>query len=254
MTTLFISDLHLCAQRPAITGLFLEFLRNDAVKADALYILGDLFEYWIGDEAAESDEYRPIVAGMRALRATGPALYVMRGNRDFLMGKEFEGRSGARLLPDPTIIDLYGNSVLLMHGDSLCTDDVEYQAFRTMVRSETWQREYLSKTVAERDAISRRYRQMSKTATANKRPEIMDVNQDAVATAMRQHQVYELIHGHTHRPGQHSFDLDGRRARRNVLGDWYEQGSVLRCTRQDWALQTLPLQSRRAGSTALPAC
>jgi UDP-2,3-diacylglucosamine hydrolase len=254
MTTLFISDLHLCAQRPAITELFLEFLHNDAAKADALYILGDLFEYWIGDEAAGNSDYRPIIAGIRALRAAGPALYVMRGNRDFLMGTEFARQSGARLLPDPTIIDLYGSPVLLMHGDSLCTDDVEYQAFRKMVRSETWQREYLSKTVAERDAISRRYRQMSKTATANKRPEIMDVNQDAVATVMREHQVYELIHGHTHRPAQHGFELDGRRARRNVLGDWYEQGSVLRCTAHEWRLQTLPLQQRRAGGTALPVC
>lgn len=253
MTTLFISDLHLCAQRPAITELFLQFLRNEATKADALYILGDLFEYWIGDEAALNGEYRPIIAGMGALRAAGPALYVMRGNRDFLMGAEFEQQSGARLLPDPTIIDLYGNPVLLMHGDSLCTDDVEYQAFRKMVRSDTWQREYLSKTVAERDAISRRYRQMSKTATANKRPEIMDVNQDAVATVMRQYQVYDLIHGHTHRPGQHSFDLDGRRARRNVLGDWYEQGSILRCTAHEWTLQALPLQQRRVGSTGSPA-
>jgi UDP-2,3-diacylglucosamine hydrolase len=254
MTTLFISDLHLCAQRPAITELFLEFLRDDAAKADALYILGDLFEYWIGDEAAGNGEYRPIIADMRALCAAGPPLYVMRGNRDFLMGAEFARQSGARLLPDPTIIDLYGKPVLLMHGDSLCTDDVEYQAFRRMVRSETWQREYLSKTVAERDAISRRYRQMSKTATANKRPEIMDVNQGAVATVMRQHQVYELIHGHTHRPGQHDFDLDGRRARRHVLGDWYEQGSVLRCDSHEWTLQTLSVRRRHAGSTALPAC
>ena len=254
MTTLFISDLHLCAQRPAITDLFLEFLRGEAAKADALYILGDLFEYWIGDEAAENDEYRPIIAGMRTLCAAGPALYVMRGNRDFLMGAEFERQSGAHLLPDPTIIDLYGKPVLLMHGDSLCTDDVEYQAFRKMVRSETWQREYLSKTLAERETISRRYREMSKTATANKRLEIMDVNQGAVATVMREHQVYELIHGHTHRPGQHDFDLDGRRARRNVLGDWYEQGSVLRCDAHEWTLQTLPLSQRRAGNTALPAC
>jgi UDP-2,3-diacylglucosamine hydrolase len=253
-TTLFISDLHLCAQRPAITELFLEFLRNEASNADALYILGDLFEYWIGDDAAQKDDYHPIIAGMRALRDAGPALYVMRGNRDFLMGTEFERQSGARLLPDPTIIDLYGKSVLLMHGDSLCTDDVEYQAFRKMVRTEAWQREYLGKSVAEREAISRRYRQMSKTATANKRPEIMDVNQSAVATVMREHQVYDLIHGHTHRPGQHDFDLDGRRARRNVLGDWYEQGSVLRCNAREWTLQVLPMLQHSAGKTALPAC
>ncbi|MDX1489133.1 MAG: UDP-2,3-diacylglucosamine diphosphatase [Acidiferrobacterales bacterium] len=241
MSTLFISDLHLCAERPAITELFVKFLRTRALDADALYILGDLFEYWIGDEAVSRDDYSPVIAGMRALLETGTPIYAMHGNRDFLLGAEFERESGAKLLPDPSLIDLYGTPVLLMHGDSLCTDDVEYQAFRKMVRSEAWQRQYLVKSVAERDAISRRYRELSKNASANKRPEIMDVNQDAVETTMRQHHVYDLIHGHTHRPAQHYFELDGIRARRAVLGDWYEQGSVLRCAGDEWMLQTLPI-------------
>lgn len=241
MSTLFISDLHLCAERPAITELFVEFLRTCATDADALYILGDLFEYWVGDEATSRDDYSPVIGGMRALLETGTPIYVMHGNRDFLLGAEFQQQSGAKLLPEPTLIDLYGTPVLLMHGDSLCTDDVEYQAFRKMVRSEAWQRQYLAKSVAERDAISRRYRELSKNVSANKRPEIMDVNQDAVETMMRQHRVNNLIHGHTHRPAQHYFELDGVRARRAVLGDWYDQGSVLRCAENEWVLQTLPL-------------
>ena len=137
MSTLFISDLHLCAERSAITELFVEFLRTRAPDADALYILGDLFEYWIGDEAMSRDDYSPVITGMRALLEAGTPIYVMHGNRDFLLGAEFEQESGAKLLPDPTLIDLYGTPVLLMHGDSLCTDDVEYQAFRKMVRSDT---------------------------------------------------------------------------------------------------------------------
>lgn len=246
MSTLFISDLHLCAERPAITELFVEFLRTRATAADALYILGDLFEYWIGDEATSRDDYSPVIAGMRALLERGTPIYVMHGNRDFLLAAEFEQQSGAQLLSDPTLIDLYGTPVLLMHGDSLCTDDVEYQAFRKMVRSEVWQREYLAKSVAERDAISRHYRELSKNVSANKRPEIMDVNQDAVEATMRQHGVYDLIHGHTHRPAQHYFELDGVRARRVVLGDWYEQGSVLRCAANEWLLQTIPLAATRS--------
>ena len=241
MSTFFISDLHLCAERPAITELFADFLHARATEADALYILGDLFEYWIGDEATSRDDYRPVIASMRALCEAGTPIYVMHGNRDFLLGATFEQKSGAQLLSDPTLIDLYGTPVLLTHGDSLCTDDVEYQAFRKMVRSEAWQREYLAKSVAERDAISRHYRELSKNVSATKRPEIMDVNQDAVETTMRQHRVYDLIHGHTHRPAQHYFDLDGVRARRAVLGDWYEQGSVLCCAQNAWALQTLAL-------------
>lgn len=244
MSTLFISDLHLCAERPAITKLFVEFLQADAMDADALYILGDLFEYWIGDEATARDDYAPVIAGLRGLREKGRPIYVLHGNRDFLLGAEFERQTGAQLLVDPTVIDLYGRQVLIMHGDSLCTDDVEYQAFRTMVRSEAWQRQYLAKSIAERDAISRRYRELSKTVGATKRPEIMDVNQGAVETTMRRHRVHDLIHGHTHRPAQHHFKLDGVGARRVVLGDWYEQGSVLRCDASDWELRALPLAAR----------
>ncbi len=245
-TTLFISDLHLCGTRPAITGLFLDFLQHRARSADALYILGDLFEYWIGDEAVEQEEFRGIVRGLRQLTASGTPVYVMHGNRDFLMAGGFEKATGCRLLPDPTRVDLHGTPTLLMHGDSMCVDDLEYMTFRTQVRNPAWQREFLGKSVAERDRIVRNFREISKNSTASKKPEIMDVNQQAVEAVMREHGVPRLIHGHTHRPKEHVFTLDNRPARRMVLGDWYEQGSVLSVDARGWALQSLPV-----GKTAI---
>jgi UDP-2,3-diacylglucosamine hydrolase len=241
MTTLFISDLHLTAGRPRITDLFFEFLDREARDAKALYILGDFFEYWIGDDALEQTEFRPIAQALRAVVDAGTPVSLMRGNRDFLLGGRFERETGCRLIEDPTVIDLYGTPVLLMHGDTLCTDDVEYLEFRKMTRAESWQREFLAKSSTERDAIARNNRELSRQATANKAPEIMDVTQSAVANAMREHGVRHLIHGHTHRPGKHTFDLDGEPAHRIVLGDWYRHGSVLRCTGADWTLGELPL-------------
>ena len=240
-TTLFISDLHLCGARPAITGLFLDFLRRRARASDALYILGDLFEYWIGDEAVEQEEFRSIIRGLRELTASGTPVFVMHGNRDFLMGDGFEKATGGRLLKDPAHIDLYGTPTLLMHGDSLCTDDIEYMTFRAKVRNPAWQKEFLGKSVAERDRIVHDFREISKNSTAAKKPEIMDVNQKAVESVMRKHHVQRLIHGHTHRPKEHVFNLDGRPARRMVLGDWYEQGSVLSVDARGWMLEGLPL-------------
>jgi UDP-2,3-diacylglucosamine hydrolase len=157
------------------------------------------------------------------------------------MGEGFARATGCRLLPDPTRIDLYGMTTLLMHGDTLCTDDVEYMAFRAVVRDEKWQREFLARSVAEREALIRRTREYSKMSTSRKKPEIMDVTQHAVEAAMRAHNVHDLIHGHTHRPGEHRFTLDGAPARRMVLGDWYEQGSVLRVTAEGWVLEGLAL-------------
>jgi UDP-2,3-diacylglucosamine hydrolase len=228
--TLFISDLHLSAARPAVTELFLTFLQTEARAARALYILGDLFEYWIGDEAATTDEHGRTVAAMRALADHGVPLYVMHGNRDFLMGTEFARLSGATLLEDPTVIDLYGERTLLMHGDTLCTRDTEHLKFREMVHAPSWQREFLAKPIAEREGVARHYRELSKTATSMKARDIMDVEQIAVEATMRAHGVQRLLHGHTHRPAEHTFMLDGKPARRTVLGDWYEQGSVLRVT------------------------
>lgn len=240
-TTLFISDLHLCGARPAITKLFLNFLQRRARTANALYILGDLFEYWIGDEAVAQKEFQPIIHGLRELTAHGTPVFVMHGNRDFLMAQGFEMASGCRLLVDPTRIDLHGIPTLLMHGDTLCIDDIEYMKFRSEVRNHQWQKEFLSKSIAERDKIVHDYREISKNSTATKKPEIMDVNQQAVASVMSKHRVHRLIHGHTHRPKEHVFSLNGQPARRMVLGDWYDQGSVLRVDARGWILESLPL-------------
>lgn len=246
-TTLFISDLHLCGTRPAITGLFLDFLQQRAHTADALYILGDLFEYWIGDEAVEQEEFHPIIRGLRELTSGGTPVFVMHGNRDFLMSHEFEKATGCRLLSDPTRIDLYGTPTLLMHGDTPCIDDIEYMNFRAKVRGTAWQKEFLAKSVAERDQIVRDFREISKNSTAAKNPEIMDVNQKAVESVMRAHRVQRMIHGHTHRPKEHLFNLDGQPARRMVLGDWYDQGSVLRVDARGWVLESLPLTPKNVG-------
>ncbi len=247
-TTLLISDLHLCGERPAITALFLDFLACEARTADALYILGDLFEFWVGDDAAGQDEFRPTVEGLRALSHSGVPLYFMYGNRDFLLRERFERDTGGRIIPDPTRLDLYGEPTLLMHGDLLCTADTDYLEFRKIVRDPKWQDEFLSKTLAERNGIFTSYREISKNNVAKKPPEIMDAVQSAVEDVMRTHKVWRLIHGHTHRPGEHVFALDGAPARRMVLGAWYEQGSVLRVSANGWSLETLPLQRARGSA------
>jgi UDP-2,3-diacylglucosamine hydrolase len=250
MATLFISDLHLCAERPAVTELFLNFLEGDARDADALYILGDLFEFWLGDDTSDLPDMAPIIRGLRAYSDAGIPLFAMHGNRDFLMREGFEKTSGARLLPDPTVIDLYGQPTLISHGDFLCIDDVEYQEFRRMVREPAVQERFLSGTVEERKAIVRTYRDASRESTAAKPLEIMDVNPDAVRDAMRKYKVRRFIHGHTHRPGIHDFQLDGQDAQRIVLGDWYDHGSVLVCTPESCELQGLLMDSQRAGNSS----
>ena len=239
-TTLFISDLHLCDQRPAITRLFLGFLAGEARTADALYILGDLFEFWVGDDATGENEFRRVIDGLAGLTRAGVPLRMMYGNRDFLMRKRFEEVTGGRLILDPLRIELYGEPTLLMHGDLLCTADTDYMKFRAMVRDPAWQGDFLAKSLAERNGIFNNYREISKATTTKKPPEIMDVAQSAVENVMRRHNVRRLIHGHTHRPGEHVFTLDGAPARRMVLGAWYEQGSVLRVDAKGWALSTLP--------------
>lgn len=239
MSTLFISDLHLAPERPAMVGLFLDFLQGRARSAEALYILGDLFEYWIGDDAGHAPEVQPITAALRTLTQSGVPVYVMHGNRDFLLGAEFEAATGCRLLADPSVIDLHGERVLVMHGDTLCTDDVDYLKFRAMVRNPPWIAGFLAKSIPERLAMVREVREVSKTAMAAKKPEIMDVNTDAVAAAFHAHGVRHLIHGHTHRPAQHRFDLDGQPVQRTVLGDWYDQGSVLSCDAGGCSLEAL---------------
>ena len=238
MSILFISDLHLSGERENITELFIEFLEQRASKADALYILGDLFEVWPGDDMIQPD-YLQSISALKQLADSGIPLYVMQGNRDFLMAKQFEEVSGATLIEDPTVIDLYGTATLLMHGDTLCTDDVDYQKFRTMVRNPSWQSDFLSKSIKERLAMTTKYREISKEKTAEKKMDIMDVNQQTVETVMREKNINQLIHGHTPRPAIHDFTADEQKMKRIVLGDWFEQGSVLVCDEKGCQLESI---------------
>ena len=238
MSTLFISDLHLSGERESITKLFIDFLEKRASKADALYILGDLFEVWPGDDMIQPD-YEESITKMKQLADNGLPLYIMQGNRDFLMAEKFSEVSGATLIEDPTVIDLYGTPTLLMHGDTLCTDDVDYQKFRAMVRDPHWQNEFLAKSTEERLAMTAKYRNISKDAMSKKSMDIMDVNQGAVEKAMLEQEIHQLIHGHTHRPAIHDFVVNSEKMKRIVLGDWYEQGSVLVCDEKGCQLESL---------------
>ena len=227
--SIFVSDLHLCPSRAAVNRIFFDFVRGPASQSDALYILGDLFEYWAGDDDI-GDEFNAAVArALRELSTHGTALYLMHGNRDFLIQERFAAACGARLLPDPTLIDLYGTPTLLMHGDTLCTDDVKYQAFRAKVRAPQYQRQFLSHTLAARKQIIADLRQENAGEKSLKPDAIMDVTAATVELELRRHGYPRLIHGHTHRPARHEHTVDGRTCERWVLADWYAGGSYLRC-------------------------
>jgi UDP-2,3-diacylglucosamine hydrolase len=224
---LFISDLHLAADRPQMIALFGEFVDAVAARADTLYILGDFLEYWIGDDDPATG-LRPVFDALARLYAAGTTVRFMHGNRDFLIGNDLAKRCHFEIIPEPTVETLHGERTLLMHGDLLCTDDVEYQKFRTMVRNPAWIADVLSKPVEQRQALAASLRDTSKQAVSAKSEYIMDVNQQAVETCMRELGTKLLIHGHTHRQGIHNFNLDGETAKRIVLGDWYDSGSYLR--------------------------
>lgn len=251
MTTLFVSDLHLTPRRPQIAGQFFDMLQGEARRADALYILGDLFEFWVGDDAAGVLGYAPVIRHIRDLAESGVPVYFMHGNRDFLVGSRFAADAGCEILADPTVIDLYGEPVLLMHGDFLCTDDVEHQKFRAMVGDPEWQRSFLEKPVEERMKMAESAREQSGRHKDSIDMEIMDVNGEAVRRAFEEHRVRLLIHGHTHRPAIHESGPD--RKRRIVLGDWYEQSSILRCGPGVQELDPLPESpaSRSMGSDSI---
>jgi len=237
MTTLFISDLHLDTTRPHIVEQFLAFLRDEAANADALYILGDFFEAWIGDDAA--GELENIVAdALAALHERGVPVFFMHGNRDFLLGDAYARRARMTILPDPSVIDIEGERLLLMHGDTLCTDDARYQAFRAQTRAAQWQRSFLEKPLSERQAFAAQARAESQRYTRSADDAITDVNDAQVRATMAAHDVAKLIHGHTHRPAHHRLDLgDAKVAERIVLGDWYEQGSSLTVGRNRRSLE-----------------
>lgn len=227
MTTLFVSDLHLEAGRPEIANQFLQFLKTEATEAEALYILGDLFEAWVGDDDPNT-HYSAIKMALRALSDKGIPVYFMHGNRDFMIGSLFANETGVKILPDPYAITMYGQKALLSHGDAMCTDDVQYQQVRLMTRNPEWQAAILQKPLRERLAMAEQARQQSLERAINLDSDITDVNQDEVRKLITEHGVDVLLHGHTHRPAVHEVKLENRTAKRVVLGDWYDQGSIVR--------------------------
>jgi UDP-2,3-diacylglucosamine hydrolase len=232
--SLFISDLHLAPERPATVDLFLEFLRGRAREAERLFILGDLFDAWIGDDD-DTPPYPLIRSALKELTAAGTSCHLMHGNRDFLLGRRFARDTGCVLVADPTRLEIAGEPTLLMHGDLLCTDDVPYQGFRRRIRNPVVIRLFLWRSLARRRAIAADYRTKSGVATARKTEDIMDVSQTAVADFMRRHRVGKLIHGHTHRPADHGFELDGVPVVRSVLAEWHEEhGEVLVAAGGSW--------------------
>jgi len=239
VTTLFISDLHLDAGDPETTRRFLQFVGREALRARAVYILGDLFEAWIGDD--DDDAYlAPIVAALARITAAGVPCAVMHGNRDFLLGPHFCAATGCRLLGDYERIELYGEPVLLTHGDLLCTDDTRYMTLRATLRDPQWQRDFLAQPLAQRRKIAAGLRELSATEIAAKSYDIMDVNQAAVERTMRDFDVALLLHGHTHRPAIHRFALAGKPAARIVLGAWHDGATIVRWSEEGFRLDTLP--------------
>lgn len=227
--SLFISDLHLDASRPLVTQAFISFIHDTAKQAERLFILGDLFEYWAGDDDLDEPSLQGILNALASLQAAGCALYIMHGNRDFLLAERFMQRCHAQLLADPTLVDLYTHKVLLSHGDALCTDDIGYQQFRAQVRQASWQQQFLAQPLTSRKQQIDALRQQSELAKQAKSSMMMDVNEGAVEQLFAQFDYPPLlIHGHTHRPGQHTYQWQGHACQRLVLGDWYAQASCLR--------------------------
>jgi UDP-2,3-diacylglucosamine hydrolase len=223
----FVSDLHLSEKTPALTQAFITFLQQRAQDAHSIYLLGDIFDYWIGDDY-HLPRYAPVIEQLQRLHQLGIQLYFMAGNRDFLAGSAFMQASGCRMLDDPHLLLIGEQKVLLLHGDTLCTDDVDYQRLRQQLRDASWQHVFLAKPISARLQIAEQLRQHSQQATSQKNAEIMDVNQAEVERVMALHDVKLMIHGHTHRPQQHQWQLNNQQYNRIVLGDW---GHTL------WALQ-----------------
>jgi UDP-2,3-diacylglucosamine hydrolase len=224
---LFISDLHLAPQRPELIEAFHTLVRDRARGAAALYVIGDLFDAWLGDDQVKEPLAAGVAASLAGLAASGTRVYLQRGNRDFLLGERFAKAGGATLLPDAVVHDLHGTPTLIMHGDQLCTDDIGYQRFRAYWQDPVHRRRLLALPYFVRSGIAALFRAGSRRATASKPEEIMDVNADAVAAALREHRVARLIHGHTHRPARHELVVDGRACERFVLSDWFRAASYL---------------------------
>ncbi len=236
MPTLFISDLHLHESRPQITRAFFHFLQTRAIHAEALYILGDFFDAWIGDDD-DSTLAQDVANKLNQLHKQGVAIYFIHGNRDFLLGNDYADKAGMTLLPEQTVINLYGTPTLLMHGDELCTGDSEYQQFRAMVRSAQWQQQILSQSLVARHALAAQLREKSQSMNSLKADDIMDVTLTEVIAQMSTTGVAQLIHGHTHRPARHVIEVDGKPAERIVLGDWHEYGWCINATPEGLTLE-----------------
>lgn len=227
--TLFISDLHLCAKQPRSMQVFLHFMQHTAPKAEALYVLGDLLESWAGDDDLDDPFHQQITNALRTLAAGGAHLFIMHGNRDFLMAEKLAAACRATLLPDPALVNLYGTPTLLTHGDTLCTGDTAYQSYRSQVHEPAWQQQFLSQPLVQRKAFIEQLRARSENEKQQKSGDLMDVSNAAVAELLREHNYPRLIHGHTHRPRHHLHTVDGHDCERWVLGDWHETGNALRC-------------------------
>ena len=238
--TLFVSDLHLHADRPAAVDCFLAFLGAQQGRAGALFILGDLFESWVGDDHPDAS-YEPVKAALRRCTEADTPVSILHGNRDFLLGEHFAGQTACTLIDDPTRIVLDGQPALLLHGDSLCIDDTDYQQMRTRLRDPEWQRQALGLPLEERLQLAQQARELSLLANQGKEAYIMDVNQDEVRRVFEKHAVQLMIHGHTHRPAIHTFEHAGHSCTRAVLGDWYQQGSALFAENGRLELKTLPM-------------
>lgn len=232
-TTLFISDLHLSPERNQTTALFEQFLGHIKPDVERLYILGDLFDVWIGDDAV-APGYQDAVQALRKATDKGLPVHIMHGNRDFLLGSPFAAAAGCQFIDDSTVVDLYGTRTLLLHGDTLCTDDQAYQAFRAQVRSPSWQQQFLSRSEQERNNIARQLRADSRQHNQFKEDYLMDANDEAVKQALNDHNVTHMIHGHTHRLAVHPVTLAHGVGKRYVLGDWNTTGNVLICTGDNW--------------------
>ncbi len=240
MFRLFISDLHLHESRPQITRAFFHFLRTQAQGAEQLYILGDFFDAWIGDDD-DAPLNVEVAAELKQLSNSGTDIFLMHGNRDFLLGEKFAEQAGATMIEEFSVIDLYGQPTLLLHGDSLCVDDRDYIAFRKQVRSPLWQQQILAQPLAARRALAAQLREKSQAMNSLKAEDIMDVNHAEVVRVMDDAHVKRLIHGHTHRPARHELTLEDGIAERIVLGDWHHNGWAIRSTPDKTELFSWPL-------------
>ena len=227
--SLLISDLHLCAKQPHCAQLFLHFMQHTAPRAEALYVLGDLFESWAGDDELDDPFHQQITRALSTLAASGTQLFIMHGNRDFLMAEKWAAACHATLLPDPALVNLYGTPTLLTHGDTLCTDDAAYQSYRSQVHEPAWQQQFLNQPLAQRKAFIEQLRMRSENEKSHKSSNLMEVNDTAVSNLLREHNYPRLIHGHTHRPQRHQHEVDSHICERWVLGDWDNNANALCC-------------------------